>query len=170
MRKFIMICGVFVISFFSCLQEKTEIPILELSSSACHGDCPIFDLKLYEHKVYFNLIEHNSKKGVYEYNLSEQDKKSIKKLVRMIDYDRLKDEYTRDIQDVQVYNSVFYNKQNIKEVYFYSMKAPDEYYKLIKYVINLKDSNSLKKTDTIIIFNTRKGMEIDEIDIPPIPK
>ncbi len=50
------------------------------------------------------------------------------------------------------------------------MNAPDEYYKLIKYVINLKDSNSLKKTDTIIIFNTRKGMEIDEIDIPPIPK
>jgi len=156
-------------SLFFCKQENTEIPILELSSSACHGDCPIFDLKLYEHKIYFNLIESNLKKGVYEYNLSEQDKKSIKKLVSKIDYVSLKDEYTIDIQDAQVYNSVFYNKQNIKEVYFYPMNAPDEYYKLIKYVINLKDSNSLKKIDTIIIFNSRNGMEIDEIDIPPAP-
>ena len=170
LKNFIVIFGIFVISLYSCKREKTVIPILELSSSACHGECPIFDLKLYENKVYFNLIENNSRKGIYEYNLSDLDKKSINKLVSKIDYNNLKNEYTSAIQDIQVYNSVLHKNQNRKEVYFYPMNAPDDYYKLIEYVINLKDIHFLSKMDTIITFNTRKGMEIDEIEIPLIPK
>lgn len=119
--------------------------------------------------VYYDLIKYNEKEGTYKYLLREKEISKINSLLSAVSIDSLKENYTSYRNDMQTYNTSLLTDGTKMKVYFYDGEAPVEYQNLIDYLIGLR-KNNLVKIDSIINISTRKGMELINIPIPPMPK
>ena len=80
--------------------EKKSEYIIEYSTTGCFGDCPVLDIKLIDDKLYYNFIKHNNKKGVFNSNVSKDQKQVINSLVSTLLNEDIKKEYLGDVVDV----------------------------------------------------------------------
>lgn len=167
MKKFGIICGVFLISI-SCGTSKKSF-VIEASSSGCYGSCPILDLKFRNGEIYYNLIKYNKKEGLHKYILTERENYVLDSLFLKINFNTLKNKYISFRQDMQVYNTRILIRDKEKYIYYYKDDAPTPYENLIDYLIDLKEKDIIALNDTIIYFPTREKFKNVDMPIPPMP-
>lgn len=171
MKTFINICGIFIISilFLNCNYNKYEF---QLSTSGCYGNCPIIDMKLVGRRLYINKIEHIrgeykfNYKGIFVYDLSKKEFDSVKLLINQIDLLQIGEEYVSNIDDTQYYNLILRKNNKVKEIYMTEKKAPNNVSNLVNYLMKFNNYNATYK-DTIMIFESRKKVQLNPIDPPP---
>jgi len=168
--KFGIVCGVLYISLLSsCVYKKAGLPIIEISPSGCLRTFPILDLKFDKGVIYFHLIKYNEKKGFFKYRLNDNELSKFDSLLSSVVIDSLLEKYISYRNDMQIYNTNIFYKNISKKVYYYEGEAPIEYVRLINFLISLR-KKAIIETGTSVDITTRKGMELIDVPIPPMPK
>ena len=111
MRKFIVILMAFL---GSCTPSKaflkTDTALLRYSKSGCLGNCPVYDLYIYENgSVWYNGIKNTSKKKAHSTITMEKiaTLKSLLNAIKVEDYQSVKG------RDVPI-TAMTFNNKNVK--------------------------------------------------------
>ena len=169
-QKFGIVCGILYISLLSsCVHKKTESPIIEVSTTGCFKTCPILDLKLDKGVIYYHLIKYNEKKVFFKYECNDSDISKLGSLLFSAKIDSLSEEYISYRNDMQIYNTNIFYKNIRKKVYYYEGEAPIGYENLINFLISLR-KKTIIETGISVDITTRKGVELIDVPIPPMPK
>lgn len=172
MRSFGVLCGSLLISILvSCNKPSSiekDITFL-LSTSGCYGECSVLDLKLQNNIIFFNFLEHTENEGTFKYKLNSEDINVLNAKVSDLDLESLKNRYSSDTPDVQMFNTSFTFMNKKKDVLFLDNEAPESFMSLVNYLISLSNKRIIK-IDTTLNIATRKLIPYEKVKIPPMPK
>jgi hypothetical protein len=94
--------------------QKAE-EIFSLNTTACKGQCPVYELSLYgDKRLVFKGKEHTKVTGVKEILLEDEQFEALLGIIEVADWVNLKGVYKSDLQDLptQNYN---YNRNGIRK-------------------------------------------------------
>lgn len=121
---------IFLAAFISCKQQQKatgqNLPeqdnelLFSLKTTPCFGECPVFDLKLYnDSTLIFEGKQFTQLEGTHKSKLNSRQYEAFTNLVDQVDWGNLNDEYVSDMTDLPSSSFYFNNAGNPREVYKY---------------------------------------------------
>lgn len=112
---------------FNDTLKNTNIEQLKFSTGPCFGTCPIFDLEInFKGKSKFNadvynfsdgVTNINGNEGTFETIINKLELNEIKSILNYIEFEKLKNEYSTDISDIQGGKlEIMYDNGKIKKI------------------------------------------------------
>lgn len=145
---------VLIISFFLILSQNCKVQdltkenlLISMEKTSCMGECPVYELKIYNNRVaILHAHENLDKEGTYKTRL---DKKQVEYLIdrfKSIGFFSLEDKYTSHFMDLPTTYVTFQHEGKMKKIKDYD-NAPEKLNKLEEILEDLVEEENWRKID-----------------------